>query len=171
VAADRSAYLFRMAAKHPIERWTMTDLLALVPGTTSGCWKRDYLPKLLARRILVADRDAWLGRRGEIEAALLERQYDMRAGDETEAGLHSALAWLRTLRAHATYPNAAITLAIGVTSALVNWGVSAPLIVLGMGLLAGRIAKDFERPTRPRSSSSSHQVAPSPPATSRGPSR
>jgi len=145
VALRHDAYLFRMTAKHPIERWTMTDLVELVPGSTPARWKRDYLPKLVARGTLVADVDAWLGRLGEIEAALLERPRDKQAHGPTETGLHAALAWLRTLRAHATYPNAAIALAIGVTSMPLDWSASTPLIVLGTGLLAGRVAKGFER--------------------------
>jgi hypothetical protein len=55
----------------PIERWTIRSLRALIPNTSAANWRRVFLPELLAQRVLVKRGKGWLGRRNEIEAALL----------------------------------------------------------------------------------------------------
>jgi hypothetical protein len=54
-----------------IVRWSRDALVQLVPGTTTTYWRRQ-IPFLVARGALVKSGRGWLGRRSEIEAALLE---------------------------------------------------------------------------------------------------
>jgi hypothetical protein len=55
----------------PIERWTIQSLRPLVVNTSEATWRRVLVPTLIARGVLVKHGKAWLGRRSEIEAALL----------------------------------------------------------------------------------------------------
>lgn len=107
-----------------------------MPGSTRRLWRTQYVPALIARGALAGDGNGWLGRQFEIERALLG------ASGHTE--LHRWLYWLTTLGQHATYPNAAIALATGGTSWALHLVTAVPLLMLGAGLLAGRIARRWE---------------------------
>jgi len=141
----RGTYLDRMS-NSPIERWSIQALVTLVPGSNERRWRDEYIPKLVAAGALIQDAEAWLGRATEIEAVLLERFPHEPIGIETQRGseLHQLLGWLRILADHSTYPYASIALATGAVSAALHLVTATPLLVLGVGLLAGRIARQFE---------------------------
>lgn len=116
-----------------------------MPGSTASCWQRNYIPRLVADGVLVADTDGWLGRWAEIEAALLKRSPTSDVAAFKDApNLDRILAWLRVLAASATYPTAATALATGTVSLAFNLVIAIPLLVVGAGLLAGRVAKALE---------------------------
>ena len=74
-------------AEDPIERWELDTLVQLIPRSTPTYWRR-MVRVLVARRTLVKSGRGWLGRRSEIEAALLE-------GEPVETNPHQT-----TIRRH-----------------------------------------------------------------------
>jgi hypothetical protein len=53
-----------------LERWTVKSLCQLVPGSTRRNWN-SWIPGLVAAGVLTKRGKGWLGRRAEIEAALV----------------------------------------------------------------------------------------------------
>ena len=62
---------YRLAVNDQLTRWSLAELVALVPGSSRSFWRR-VLPSLVSRHVLVKSGKGWLGRRGELERALLE---------------------------------------------------------------------------------------------------
>jgi len=135
-----------MTSTHRPRRWTIKELIALTPHSSQAAWERLYLPQLVDRGTLIPRDQGWVGHRAAIEAALTNLEDQERAESViTSAGVQLCFSWLRLIEANATYPRAAIALATGGMSAALNWGASGPLLVLGAGLLAGRLARYVER--------------------------
>jgi hypothetical protein len=62
--------MFEATVSGPIERWTMKRLCELVPGSTRRSWNA-WIPELVRSGVLRKVCKTWLGRRADIEAALL----------------------------------------------------------------------------------------------------
>lgn len=60
-----------MATEDAVRRWQLHDLVGLVPGSSPKVWRTDYVPSLIAAGALHKRGRGWLGRRSDIEAALL----------------------------------------------------------------------------------------------------
>lgn len=53
------------------ERWTTKRLVATMPGTTRKWWKRTAIPELVRAGVLRKMGNGWIGRRSDIETALM----------------------------------------------------------------------------------------------------
>jgi hypothetical protein len=53
-----------------IERWTMKNLIELVPHSTKRTWQT-WIPQLVAKGVLRKKGRAWLGRRADIQDWLM----------------------------------------------------------------------------------------------------
>ncbi len=62
----------RTDKRDPVVRWTAAELAELVPGTTKRQWLARLVPMLVGRKVLARHGRAWLGRRSQIEAAIME---------------------------------------------------------------------------------------------------
>ena len=60
-----------VATADPIQRWQIRTLIPLVPGSSRRTWLRDWVPQLIIAGALRKVGNYWLGRRGDIESALL----------------------------------------------------------------------------------------------------
>lgn len=54
-----------------VERWSSQRLAEAFPGTSPKLWLESLVPAMIAAGALVKRGRGWLGRRGDIEAALL----------------------------------------------------------------------------------------------------
>jgi hypothetical protein len=60
-------------AATPVERWTIRRFLDAFPGTTRKNWLDTFARELMTAGVLRKVGKGWLGRRSEIEDALLGR--------------------------------------------------------------------------------------------------